>query len=69
MSTTEIDSLSAEIAQEMCVIHPDNSVLATRILVSNIQKNILEILVKCWLSNEEISYVKSSSTGEVLVGI
>ena len=48
MSTTEIDSLSAEVAQEMCVIHPDNSVLATRILVSNIQKNILEVLVKCF---------------------
>jgi len=48
MSTTEIDSLSAEVAQEMCVTHPDNSVLATRILVSNIQKNIVEILVKCF---------------------
>jgi len=48
MSTTEIDSLSAEVAQEMCVTHPDNSTLATRILVSNIQKNIVEILVKCF---------------------
>ncbi len=44
--TTEIDRLSAEIAQEMCTVHPDNSVLATRILVSNIQKNIIEVLVK-----------------------
>jgi ribonucleoside-diphosphate reductase alpha chain len=46
--TTEIDKLSAEIAQEMCVIHPDNSTLATRILVSNLQKNIEEVLVKCF---------------------
>jgi ribonucleoside-diphosphate reductase alpha subunit len=46
ISTTEIDRLSVEVAQEMCTIHPDNSLLATRILVSNIQKNVLEILVK-----------------------
>jgi ribonucleoside-diphosphate reductase alpha subunit len=44
--TTEIDKLSAEIAQEMCTIHPDNSVLATRILVSNLQKNVLEHMIK-----------------------
>lgn len=44
--TTEIDKLSAEIAQEMCTIHPDNSILATRILVSNLQKNVLEHMIK-----------------------
>lgn len=55
--TTEIDKLSAEIAQEMCTIHPDNSVLATRIVVSNIQKNVLEILCKRYpdINREEIS--------------
>jgi len=44
--TTDIDQLSAEVAQEMCTLHPDNSTLATRILVSNIHKNTLEILFK-----------------------
>ena len=44
--TTEIDKLSAEIAQEMCTIHPDNSVLATRIVVSNLRKNTEELFVK-----------------------
>jgi len=43
--TTEIDKLSAEIAQDMCTTHPDNSTLATRILVSNLQKNIVEIML------------------------
>ena len=43
--TTEIDKLSAEIAQEMCVTHPDNSVLATRILVSNLQKNTMIFII------------------------
>lgn len=46
ISTTEIDKLSVEVAQEMCTVHPDNSLLATRILVSNIQKNVLETMVK-----------------------
>ena len=55
--TTEIDKLSAEIAQEMCTIHPDNSVLATRILVSNLQKNVLEHMTKRFPNalREEIS--------------
>ena len=44
--TTKIDKLSAEIAQEMCTIHPDNSVLATRIVVSNLRKNTEELFVK-----------------------
>ena len=57
IATTEIDQLSAEIAQEMCVIHPDNSVLASRILVSNLQKNLFEILRKRFstVSKEDIS--------------
>lgn len=46
ISTSEIDILSAEIAQEMCTTNPLNSKLATRILVSNLQKNILEIMCK-----------------------
>jgi len=46
ISTTEIDVLSAEIAQDMGIINPENSTLATRLLVSNIQKNVVEILLK-----------------------
>jgi len=44
--TTEIDILSAEIAQEMCVTNPENSTLATRILISNLQKNVIETMIK-----------------------
>jgi ribonucleoside-diphosphate reductase alpha subunit len=39
ISTTEIDNLSAEVAIGMLTDHPDYEVLATRILVSNLQKN------------------------------
>ena len=53
ISTTDIDKLSAEIAQEMCTVHPDNSVLATRLLVSNLQKNIVEIMRKRFPDIEE----------------
>lgn len=57
ISTQQVDILSAEIAQEMCTRHSDNSVLASRILVSNMQKNVLEILVKRFpsVSRDEIS--------------
>jgi ribonucleoside-diphosphate reductase alpha chain len=59
--TTEIDKLSAEIAQEMCVSHPDNSTLATRILVSNLQKNIVETMLEIFNSvkSDAINSVKS----------
>jgi ribonucleoside-diphosphate reductase alpha subunit len=55
--TTEIDKLSAEIAQEMCTIHPDNSVLATRIVVSNLKKNLEVLLIKRFpeMNREEIN--------------
>ena len=39
ITTTEIDNLSAEVAIGMLTEHPDYEVLATRILVSNLQKN------------------------------
>lgn len=57
--TTEIDKLSAEIAQEMCFIHPDNSALASRILMSNLQKNIIENLVKFFPDSEREYIVKN----------
>ena len=38
ISTTEIDNLSAEVAIGMITEHPDYEVLATRIVVSNLQK-------------------------------
>ena len=44
--TTDIDVLSAEIAQDLCTDHPDNTTLAKRILVSNIQKNVQVTLLK-----------------------
>ena len=39
MKTSEIDDLSAEVAIHMQTDHPDYEVLATRIVVSNLQKN------------------------------
>jgi len=39
ISTSEIDNLSAEVAIGMITEHPDYEILATRIIVSNIQKN------------------------------
>ncbi|MCB0514749.1 MAG: ribonucleoside-diphosphate reductase subunit alpha [Chitinophagales bacterium] len=39
VSTTELDNLAAETAATMATIHPDYSVLAARIAVSNLHKN------------------------------
>ena len=39
ISTSEIDTLSAEVAIGMITEHPDYETLATRIVVSNLQKN------------------------------
>jgi ribonucleoside-diphosphate reductase alpha subunit len=39
ISTSEIDNLSAEVAIGMITEHPDYETLATRIVVSNLQKN------------------------------
>lgn len=40
VQTTELDNLSAEIAASMSTKHPDYSILASRIAVSNIHKNV-----------------------------
>lgn len=40
VKTTELDNLSAEIAAAMSTRHPDYSILASRIAVSNIHKNV-----------------------------
>src|SRR5579883_2116983 len=57
ISTTQIDLLSAEIAQDMSISNPDNSTLATRILVSNMQKNIREIITRHFnhVNSEEVN--------------
>lgn len=39
ISTTEIDNLSAEVAIGMITEHPDYEILATRLVISNLQKN------------------------------
>jgi ribonucleoside-diphosphate reductase alpha subunit len=39
ISTSEIDNLSAEVSIGMITEHPDYEILATRIVVSNLQKN------------------------------
>lgn len=58
--TTEIDALSAEVAQEMCTVHPDNSALGLRLLVSNLQKNVSEFLASLrGVSSDDIENLES----------
>lgn len=42
ITTTELDTLAAEVAASRTTIHPDYSVLAARIAISNLHKNTLE---------------------------
>ena len=49
ISTSEIDTLSAEVAIGMITEHPDYEALATRIVVSNIQKNSQKTFSDCAL--------------------
>lgn len=42
ITTTELDTLAAEVAASRSTIHPDYSVLAARIAISNLHKNTLE---------------------------
>ncbi|MEJ5264644.1 MAG: ribonucleoside-diphosphate reductase subunit alpha [Bacteroidales bacterium] len=42
ITTTELDTLAAEVAASRITIHPDYSVLAARIAISNLHKNTLE---------------------------
>ncbi len=59
--TTELDNLSAEISASMSTKHPDYSILASRIAVSNIHKNV----EKSFSKNIELLYNhKDPKTGE-----
>lgn len=46
VTTTELDNLAAETAAAQTTIHPDFSVLAARIAVSNLHKNTLKLFSK-----------------------
>ena len=46
ITTTELDNLAAETADAQTIIHPDFSVLAARIAVSNLHKNTLKSFSK-----------------------
>ena len=46
VTTTELDNLAAETAAAQTIIHPDFSVLAARIAVSNLHKNTLKSFSK-----------------------
>ena len=46
ITTTELDNLAAETAAAQTIIHPDFSVLAARIAVSNLHKNTLKSFSK-----------------------
>ena len=50
MKTSEIDDLSAEVAVHMQTEHPDYETLATRIVVSNLQKNCPKCFSDCALA-------------------
>lgn len=59
--TTELDNLAAEISASMSTKHPDYSILASRIAVSNIHKNV----EKSFSKNIELLYkYKDVVTGE-----
>ena len=59
--TSELDNLSAEIAASMSITHPDYSLLASRIVVSNIHKMVERKFSK----NVELLYNhKDPKTGE-----
>ena len=59
--TTELDNLAAEISASMSTKHPDYSILASRIAVSNIHKNV----EKSFSKNIELLYkYKDAVTGE-----
>ncbi len=61
VQTTELDNLSAEISASMSTKHPDYSILASRIAVSNIHKNV----EKSFSKNIELLYkYKDPKTGE-----
>jgi len=61
VTTTELDNLSSEIAASMATRHPDYSILASRIAVSNIHKNV----EKSFSKNFELLYnYKDPKTGE-----
>lgn len=47
ISTTELDLISAKIAEGMKLIHPDYGVLASRILVSNLHKSTPDSFSAC----------------------
>ncbi len=44
VKTTELDELAAQTAAYCSTIHPDFSVLAARIAVSNLHKNTIEVV-------------------------
>ena len=46
VTTSQLDSLAAEIAASMTTRHPDYALLAARIAVSNLHKNTNKSLVK-----------------------
>lgn len=50
ISTSEIDTLSAEVAIGMITEHPDYETLATRIVISNLQKNCPRTFSDCALA-------------------
>ena len=50
ISTSEIDNMSAEVAIGMITEHPDYEILATRIVVSNIQKTCPETFTDAMVS-------------------
>lgn len=61
VQTTELDNLSAEIAASMSTKHPDYSILASRIAVSNIHKNV----EKTFSENIELLFkYKDEKTGK-----
>lgn len=60
IKTSQLDDLAAETAGYMTTTHPDYSILAARIAVSNLQKNV----PKRFTEAMKLEYENTTSTGE-----
>jgi ribonucleoside-diphosphate reductase alpha subunit len=61
VKTTELDELTSQLAASLCTIHPDYGVLASRITISNHQKNTASSFTEVM---RELAHQTAPKTGE-----
>lgn len=59
--TTELDDLTSQLAASLCTIHPDYGTLASRVTISNHQKNTTSSFTEVM---RELANQKAPKTGE-----